>query len=198
MTPGVAASIFQPFVQADGATTRKYGGTGLGLAICRELTALMHGQIGVESEPGKGSTFWFTIECKKQKLASEVPAHPTVDLHALKILVADSQESSRKVTARLLRGFRCDVAETRNAEDATKLLTEAAAGNDPFRIAFIDSRIRDIRTASELGGFCSSPDDSLGRSGCSPRRPRDLETRCTSSNRSEKPLRDILTRIAAG
>jgi CheY-like chemotaxis protein len=131
-------ALFAPFVQADVSTTRKYGGTGLGLAISRQLVELMKGDIGVESEEGQGSTFWFTAVFEKQPgetfTATELPA----ELAGTRVLVVDAHATSRLQIKTLLKpwGFRCD--EATDAETALTKLRHAAKSGDPFRFALVD------------------------------------------------------------
>ena len=118
--PEVQEHLFQAFAQADASTTRKYGGTGLGLAICKQLVAKMHGDIGVESSPGQGSTFWFTVELAKQTTGSattveekpteEEPAHGSQPSRGLRILVADDNAINQRVAAHEVRqlGYSAD------------------------------------------------------------------------------------------
>jgi CheY-like chemotaxis protein len=114
--PEMRETIFQPFTQADGSTTRRYGGTGLGLSICRKLVALMEGKLQVESEPPGGSTFSFTVRMPVAAVA-ESPA-PAAECRLprsqrpLRILVAEDNPVNRKVALRLLErmGHRVDTA----------------------------------------------------------------------------------------
>ena len=87
--------IFNAFTQADGSTTRKYGGTGLGLAISRQLATMMHGQVGVESELGRGSTFWFDLPFQRQTLPAETKEQ-LPDFHKLRVLVVDDNATTRE------------------------------------------------------------------------------------------------------
>ncbi len=109
------ARLFEPFVQADASTTRRFGGTGLGLAICRDLVTLMGGEIGVESKAEKGSLFWFTVPLKPARHALPAstvaaPAPPPVD--GIRVLVVEDNPVNRKVAVGMLTqlGYQTDVA----------------------------------------------------------------------------------------
>jgi len=128
--------IFDPFSQADTSTTRKFGGTGLGLAICRQLIELMNGFVGVESEPGEGSTFWFKVPLKKEQegqISGEMPEILSSEnrgalFEGMKILVAEDDKMSQLVVQKFLEkeGVSVDVVET--GVDAIKALDAVAYG----------------------------------------------------------------------
>jgi len=108
IAPDVLTRLFQPFTQADVATTRKFGGTGLGLAISKQLVEKMGGQIGAESRPGVGSTFWFTVRLGKQTGMVEAPtesppaATPAPAPENIRILVVEDNLVNQKLMLRLL------------------------------------------------------------------------------------------------
>ena len=132
------ARVFQPFVQADDSTTRRFGGTGLGLAICKRIVELMGGRIGVKSSPGEGSTFWFTVPLPLAARSEAQAATPVPDFGRLRALVVDDNATNRKLLRRLLCAWGLPALEVCDGPAALRALEEAARGGTPFDLVLLD------------------------------------------------------------
>jgi PAS domain S-box-containing protein len=142
----VHAQLFQAFVQADGSTTRKYGGTGLGLAISRQLVQQMGGEIGVESEPGKGSTFWFTARLPIQPGKEERTPQPP-ELQGKRVLIVDDNESTRQILHHLAEAWGLADQRAAGGREALAMLAQAAGRGQPFDAVIVDAQM------PEMDGF---------------------------------------------
>ena len=133
--------LFRSFSQVDASITRRYGGSGLGLAISKQLVEMMGGRIGAESEPGKGSTFWFVVDLEKQPESRRTEKVLPEDIREARILVVDDHETNRLVFREMLRSWGCRFDEAKDGRQALDKLRQARAGGDPFRIALIDMQM---------------------------------------------------------
>ena len=150
--------LFKSFTQADASITRKYGGTGLGLAISKQLAELMGGRMGVESEEGAGSTFWFTLVLGKQPEDRKTEVVIPEDIRGQRILIVDDHATNRLVLRELLRSWDCRFEEAENGEQALERLREALAETDPFRIALVDMQMP-VMDGATLGGKIKADPD---------------------------------------
>jgi PAS domain S-box-containing protein len=139
MSEEQCSRIFQSFSQADASTTRRYGGTGLGLAISKQLVEMMGGELGAESELGKGSSFWFTARLEKQPEGAprQVP-DPRTDLHGLRVLVVDDNETNRKIVHEQVTSWGMGNGMAQDGEGALKRLRSAAEKGEPYDLAILD------------------------------------------------------------
>jgi PAS domain S-box-containing protein len=130
--------LFQAFTQADGSTTRKYGGTGLGLAISKQLVELMGGQIGVDSVPGKGCSFWFTASFTKQSCEATEICEGTTSLSDLHVLIVDDNATNRKILSHQVSSWGTVHQESDSGARALELLRSAAAQGHAYDLAILD------------------------------------------------------------
>ncbi len=152
---GIAAEhqprLFQNFVQGDDSMTRRYGGTGLGLAISKQLVELMGGRIGFQSEPGKGSSFWFTVPlgCHAEAAAPEGRRR----LDGVRVLVVDRRSSAEKLIANYLDSSGCEAVSLTDGRKLAGVLRRAAAEGRPFHAALIDLSVAqadDVRVQDDI------------------------------------------------
>jgi len=132
--------IFDAFTQADSSTTRRFGGTGLGLTICREFVALMGGKVWVESTPGVGSTFHFTVKLAYAK--EPVPSRfmpATVDIAGRPVLVVDDNATNRFILGEMLTSWRMKATIVNDGATALKVLEQARDEGEPFSVVLVDS-----------------------------------------------------------
>ncbi|MBP8283293.1 MAG: response regulator [Chromatiaceae bacterium] len=134
--------LFRSFSQVDASTTKRYGGTGLGLAISKRLTEMMGGSIGVDSTPGKGSTFWFALPFKVD--ATVTPLDPGSKLLVGKqVLVVDDNATNLRVFREYLGAYECVVHQADNADQALLRLKEAIVDKHPVEIVILDMMMPD-------------------------------------------------------
>jgi len=137
LTTEQQSRLFRSFEQADTSTTRKYGGTGLGLAISKKLAGLMGGEVGVQSQPGVGSTFWFTARLGLGN-PSHAPLLPTPDLRGRHVLVVDDSEQARHILGEMLARMSFTVTTASSGEEAVAQARAAEQAGRPCEIAFVD------------------------------------------------------------
>ena len=155
------ARLFQPFSQADGSTTRKYGGTGLGLVISKQLIERMHGTVGVESAPGEGSVFWFTARLTKQSEGAHAQDVIPGELLDLRVLIVDDNETNRQILLHQTRAWKMNSGAAGDAAGALTELRSALAAGVPYQVVLLDMQMpgtngltlaHRIKAESELAG----------------------------------------------
>ncbi|MGH9403810.1 MAG: PAS domain-containing protein [Terriglobia bacterium] len=148
IAPNQQKKIFDAFAQADSSTTRKYGGTGLGLSISARLVELMHGSIWVESEPGRGSTFHFTVRVGLPETAGPpVESADESALRDIRVLVVDDHATNRQILGDTLRRMGAKPLLVDSAKDGIQALEEACQENAPFKLMLSDVHM------PEMDGF---------------------------------------------
>lgn len=136
--------LFEPFSQADASTTRQYGGTGLGLAISTQLAYQMGGDIGFESKPNVGSTFWVTLPFENIPEIIAAPVEEKSILEGVRVLVVDNNPINGAILSKQLSGWKMSVQSVENGWHALEVLRQAAGSGARFELAILDMKLAEI------------------------------------------------------
>ena len=157
--PEKQAAIFAPFTQADASTTRRFGGTGLGLTISSRLVQLMEGRIWVDSRPGCGSRFHFTVRCGVARCTAERPLPENASrLSGVPVLVVDDNATNRRVLDGLLKRWNMKPASVTSAEEALGAIRQAHARGTPFPLVISDVNMPETDGFSLTAAIRQNPD----------------------------------------
>jgi len=149
-------ALFEKFSQVDASTTRKSGGTGLGLAISKQLVNLMGGEVGVTSQLGKGSTFWFRLPLQMDAQAHVEPA-PAADLQGLRVLIVDDNDVNRRMLHEQVSSWKMRNGSFARAKQALQALREARAAGDPYQVVLLDYQMPEMDGATLAAAIRADP-----------------------------------------
>ncbi len=183
LTGDEQARVFATYSQVDSSTTRRHGGTGLGLAIARMLTQLMGGEIGVESEKGAGSRFWFTALFRESELKAAEP-QPVGTLAGTPIAIIDDNRTNRVILERYLDSWGTRERSFDSGSKALEALRSAAEDDDPFEVAIVDLMMPEMDGAGVAASIRADP------------KLKDMIViLLTSAGRSERPVPGVDTEL---